>query len=73
MYGGSVAGQLTGYPYLRQAAVRMRSTQAELWPGVPETSTDLPASLGRWHVSPGPPLLILATLELIAVLALLTR
>ncbi|MGH3250407.1 MAG: hypothetical protein ACRDOI_29960 [Trebonia sp.] len=71
MYGDSLAGVLTGYPYLREVAARMRRTQAELSPAVAETPPDLIASLGRWHVSPWPPLLILATLELVAVLALL--
>ena len=73
MYGGSLAGALTGYPYLRRVAARMRQAQAELSPEVAEPPPGQTASLGRWHVSPWPPLLILATLELIAVLALLIR
>lgn len=73
MYGGSLAGLLTGYPYLRRVAAHMRGTQADLSPGVAEAPSGLVASLGRWHVSPWPPMLILATLELIAVLALLIR
>jgi hypothetical protein len=73
MYGGSLAGLLTGYPYLRRVAARMRGTQAELSPAAAEAPPGLVASLGRWHVSPWPPLLILATLELTAVLALLIR
>jgi hypothetical protein len=73
MYGGSLAGQLTRYPYLRQVAARMRSTQTELSVAVTDTPSNLTASLGRWHVSPWPPLLILATSELIAVIALLAR
>jgi hypothetical protein len=73
MYGGSLAGQLTGYPYIHRIAARMRSSQAELSPEVPEPLTGRTGSRGVWHVSPWPPLLILAVLELIAVLALLTR
>jgi hypothetical protein len=73
MYGGSLAGLLTGSPYLRRVAARMRETQAELSPGAAQAPPELTASLGRWHVSPWPPLLILATLELIAVLALIIR
>lgn len=73
MYGGSLAGVLTGSPCLRRVAARMRETQAELSPEVAEPPPGLTASLGRWHVSPWPPLLILAALELIAVLTLLIR
>lgn len=73
MYGGSLAGQLSGYPYLRRVAARMRESQAELSSEVPEALPGPARARAVWHVSPWPPLLILAILELIAVLALLTR
>jgi hypothetical protein len=73
MYGGSLIGQLLGYPYYRRVAARMRGTQAELSPAVPEAPPGPAGSRDGWHVSPWPPLLILAVLELMAVLALLTR
>jgi hypothetical protein len=50
----------------------MRETQAEISLGYAEAQHD-PVSLGRWHVSPWPPLLTLAALELVAVIALLAR
>jgi hypothetical protein len=73
MYGGSLAGQLSGYPYTRKVAERMRRTQAELSPAAPETRPGPTGSRDVRHVSPWPPLLILGILELIAVLALLAR
>lgn len=73
MYGGSLAGQLSGYPYTRGVAERMRRTQAELSPGAPQALPGPTGSRDVRHVSPWPPLLILGILELIAVLALLAR
>ena len=73
MYGGSLAGQLSGYPYTRGVAERMRRTQAELSPRAPQALPGPTGSRDVRHVSPWPPLVILGSLELIAVLALLAR
>lgn len=73
MYGGSFAGALSGYPYLRRVAARMSTTQAELSPGEPGTLPGHAGARDSWYVSPWPPLLIVSALELVAVLALLTR
>jgi hypothetical protein len=67
MFGGSLGGQLLGYPWTRRVAVRMRKAAEEL-----SLQGDEREQQGtyrcRFYVSPWPPLAILVTLEVIAAL-----
>jgi len=73
MYGGSLIGEITRYPYTRRVAERMRKAQAEFSPGVPGTLVRSEEASVGWHISPWPPLVILVIMESIAVLAVLSR
>jgi hypothetical protein len=72
MYGGSLIGMISGYPYTRKVAARMLDASAELIAAAPETAGPLEHS-SRFYLSPWPPLVILAATELVAVLALTIR
>lgn len=71
MYGGSVIGALLGYRYTQGVAARMSAARAQILGGSP-----LRPDGGAYHrgigFSPWPPLLILAVMEAIAALSLLT-
>lgn len=69
MYGGSLMGKILGYKHTRRVAVRMCAARQEMLTMVREAREPLTYS-SRFHVSPWPPLVIFAAMELIAVLAL---
>jgi hypothetical protein len=71
MFGGSVMGALLRYRYTREVAARMNSARTEI------AANSSPATGDKYYVTAGfsawPPVIILALVEAIAVLAYITR
>lgn len=72
-FGGSVIGALTGDKYTKRVAARMEATRQEILSRAGDRAGAPLAYRDSYYASPWPPLVILASLELIAGLGLLVH
>jgi hypothetical protein len=72
MYGGSLYGLITGYRQQRSAAARMNAAREPL--AAIQPATQPPEHyVRRFRFSPWPPLVIVALMEVVATVGVLTK